>query len=58
MDLSFHIFEVLHQGLDDATDPSARIWNDANPGNYYRAGVKMDLIIGFCLATSFGAWTK
>ena len=57
MDLSFHIFEVLHQGLDDATDPTARIWNDGNPGSY-RAGSQKDLIIGtFCRAyLMLGAW--
>ena len=38
MDQSFHIFEVLHQGLNDADeeDPEARVWNDAVPGSYFK----------------------
>ena len=37
MDQSFHLFEVLHQGLNDADeeDPEARVWNDAVPGSYF-----------------------
>ncbi|MEL0099328.1 MAG: hypothetical protein VW907_07225, partial [Opitutae bacterium] len=36
MDLDFHMFEILHQGLDMGSDPGARIWNDAVNASYYR----------------------
>ena len=34
MDQKLHLFEVLHQGRNDATDPTARVWNDGIPGSY------------------------
>ena len=57
-DYNFHLFEVIHQGLDDSTDPIAHIWNDAIPGNYYKRSPNASNAHWFNPRNiSFGAWT-
>ena len=58
-DTNFHIFETLHQGRSDNTDPSCTVWTDGIEGSYRRGGKKRSNNWNFIPGRlSFGAWSS
>jgi hypothetical protein len=58
-DYNFHIFEVIHEGLNESADPLAYVWNDAIPGNNNQGSPNASNNTWFTpLNISLGAWTR
>ena len=58
-DYNFHLFELVHQGLNESADPTAYVWNDAVPGNYQDGAPNGSNNYWFTpLNISLGAWTR
>ena len=58
-DYNFHLFEVVHEGWNKSSDPTAYVWNDAIPGNYYKGSPNGSNNTWFTpLNISLGGWTR